>query len=114
MEKTEYLLWIDSGVTAIAQIVSKTENGIYKLINPHMVVNVQYGVMEDGSLVNPNTPGVVKTRFNVEMAPFYFAEYIGGRVEFTLKDVSLFCHSVISDESAPIVKQYKEVTANLS
>lgn len=112
--KNKYFLWIDSGVTAIAQIVNNTANGGYKLINPHMVINIQYGVMEDGTLVNPNTPGVVKTRFNVEMAPFYFAEYIGSGVEFTLEDVSSLCYSIIDDESTPIIKQYKEVTTKLA
>jgi hypothetical protein len=113
MTNEQYLLWIDGGCTSVAEIVKKTATAI-TVKNPHIVANIQYGLNAENQIVQPGDPAAVRTRFNTEMYPYYFAEYIGKDVEFTIKPQGSVCFAILDgSEDLPVIKQYKEVVANL-
>lgn len=110
---TKYLIWIQSGVTSIALITEKDHNKVV-LKNPFVIVNMQYGVRENGELTNPGDPDSVKTRFVADMAPYVFYEHVNGSPDFIIEDISSICYSIIDDEASPIIQQYLDINKKLA
>lgn len=107
--ENQYYIWVDGGVTSVG-IINILEK---KIVNPYMVVNMQYTVTEDGIPCNPNDPAAAKTKFKVDLVPYLFKEYLGKDFELSIDHISKFPHMITQDQESPLVKQYTEITQSL-
>ena len=93
MKKTEYIIWYQAGMTAMAEL---TEDG-KKMINPKILI---------GGLGESTEPG--KTAIRYEIIPFLYKSYAGKEtLEWELPTGVPF--TITDDFESPVVEHYKAV-----